>query len=429
MIRGRHGAEPTASREKEARYTEKMRGGVAWPLALGIVSAALTVPEVEAGAAPAPGGAAQSFWSRAASAKAPKGANGETIPWFVTAVERTAQGRYVEAAAAYGMALAAGADAPALYANLGEVLMADGQLGAAEACYRDAVAAASVPRLPNFANFPNFPNVANLAGVETRGAPRFDDLRGRTQDLTLAYLGLAVALDRDGQTRAAREMMQRALALDATASVLAVAQLPNSELFFVPAGDVYYYVGLARAVAGRREEAADAFRQFLAHQPGSRWAMRAAGHLSELGPGPAPGSPRSPSSSGPSLAGPEHDRRSGPRVLAVGTVLSTGGSLAPLIDAAWRQQGAILDDCLGASPELATARAPVRLAVEVTLDGRGRVSSAVVKLSPAAEAWSSADSLSRCLKTAIETRLRLPAPPTRRPTRARTELLIGLGPR
>ena len=34
--------------------------------------------------------------------------------------------------------------------------MADGQLAAAEACYRDAVAAASVARLPNFANVANF---------------------------------------------------------------------------------------------------------------------------------------------------------------------------------------------------------------------------------------------------------------------------------
>jgi hypothetical protein len=240
----------------------------------------------------------------------------------------------------------------------------------------------------------------------------------------LAYLGLAVALDRDGQTGAAREMMQRALALDSTTSVLAVAERPNSDLFFVPAGDVYYYVGLARAVAGRREEAADAFREFLARQPGSRWTMRANAHLSELGGRPGSGAPVSPNGpSGPPR--PEHDRRSGPRVVAVGTVLSTGGSLAPLIDGAWREQAAILDDCLGAVPELAAARAPVRIAVELTIDGQGRVSSVVVKLPPAAEAWSSAATLSRCLERAIETRLRLPAPPTRRSTRARTELLVG----
>ena len=395
-----------------------MRGGVAWPLALAVVPAALvTILGGEADAAPAAGGAGQSFWSRAAGGKSvSKGADGETVPWFVTAVERTAQGRYVEAAAAYGMALAAGADAPAVYANLGEVLMADGQLRAAEACYRDAVAAASAPRVPNFTNFPS---------AEALGSSRFDDPRGRGQDLMLAYLGLAVALDRDGQTGAAREMMQRALALDSTTSVLAVAERPNSDLFFVPAGDVYYYLGLARSVAGRRDEAADAFREFLAHQPGGRWTMRAKAHLSELGSTPPPGSLMSPSAPRAS-PGPEQGRRSGPRVVAVGTVLSTGGSLAPLIDAAWREQAVILDDCLGAVPELAAARAPVRLAVELTIDGHGRVSSAVVKLPPAATAWSSGEKLSRCLERAIETRLRLPAPPTRRSTRARTELLVGV---
>ena len=397
-----------------------MRGGVAWALALAVVPAALLAAMGGgAGAAPAAGGLGPSFWNRAARVEAgPKGADSQTARWFVTAVERTTQGRYVEAAAAYGLALAAGADAPAIYANLGEVLMADGQLAAAEACYRDAVAAASVARPPNFGDF------AIGAKSEPLGAQRFDDPRGRAQDLTLGYLGLAVALDRDGQTRAAREMMQRALALDSTTSVLAVAALPNSDLFFVPPGDVYYYLGLARSVAGRREEAADAFREFLVHQPGSRWAGRAEEHLTELGQRPAPGLPTSPPGlGGPS--GPAQRRGSGPRVVAVGTVLSTGGSVAPLIDAAWREQAAILDDCLSAAPELVAARAPLRLAVELTIDGHGRVSSVAVKLPPAAQAWPSAEKLSGCLERAIATRLRLPLPPSRRSTRARTELLVG----
>ncbi len=400
-----------------------MRGGVARVLAPAVVATALlTVTGRGAGAAPAADGAGQSFWSRAGGAKAvANGAEGATARWFVAAVERTTQGRYVEAAAAYGVALAMGADAPAVYANLGEVLMADGQLAAAEACYRDAIAAASVVRLPNFANF------GSSANIESLEAQRLDDPRGRAQDLTLAYLGLAVALDRDGQTQAAREMMQRALALDSTTSVLAVAELPSSDLFFVPAGDVYYYVGLARSVAGRRDEAVEAFHEFLVHQPASRWAAGAKAHLTELERSPAPGVPTSSAGlPGPSTpSGPGHGRGSGPRVVAVGTVLSTGGSVAPLIDAAWREQAAILDDCLSAAPELAAARAPLRLAVELTIDGRGRVSSVAVKLPPAVQAWPSAEKLSGCLARAIETRLRLPVPPARRPTRARTELLVG----
>ena len=326
-----------------------MRGGLGWPLALAVVvSAGSTFWGRGAAAAPAPSGARQSFWSRAAGAEAaPRGGDGETAGWFGAAVARTSEGRYAEAAAGYGVALAAGADAPAVYANLGEVLMADGQLAAAEACYRDAVAVASS------SHFSTVGNVASIPSISTWGGQRFDDPRARAQDLTLAYLGLAVALDRDGQTRAAREMMQRALALDATTSVLAVAALPDADLFFVPAGDVYYYIGLARSVAGRREEAADAFHEFLARQPGSRWAAQAEGHLTALGGASAGGSPRLPSAppSPPSPASPvspERRRLSGPRVVAVGTVLSTGGSVAPLIDAAWRDQAAILDDCLGA---------------------------------------------------------------------------------
>jgi hypothetical protein len=225
-------------------------------------------------------------------------------------------------------------------------------------------------------------------------------------------------------------MMQRALAVDSTMSVLVVAVHPHSDLFFVPVGDVYYYIGLARSVAGRRQEAADAFRQFLAHQPGSRWAIRAQGHLTELGLRPAPGLPTLPSLPfGPTLPsgppGPELGGGNRPRVVAVGTVLSTGGSVAPLIDAAWRNQVAILDDCLSAVPELAALRLPVRLAVELTIDGHGRVPSAVVKLPPSAQVWSSAEKLSGCLERAITTRLRLSLPPARRPTRARTELLVG----
>lgn len=118
-------------------------------------------------------------------------------------------------------------------------------------------------------------------------------------------------------------------------------------------------------------------------------------------------------------------------MVAVGTVLSTGGSVAPLIDAAWRDQAAILDDCLAAAPELAAARVPLRLAVELTIDRHGRISTAAVKLPPLAQAWPSAQVLSGCLERAIKTRLRLPTPPAARQTRAQTELLVGfpaLGP-
>ncbi len=62
-------------------------------------------------------------------------------------------------------------------------------------------------------------------------------IRGRGRRIWCSgIVGLAVALDRDGQPRAAHETMRRALALDATMAVLAVAALPNADLFFVPRG-------------------------------------------------------------------------------------------------------------------------------------------------------------------------------------------------
>jgi tetratricopeptide (TPR) repeat protein len=388
-----------------------MRGALGLALALalcgGVPSARAAPPTAEAGQTSRTGQSGQPFWSRAGGVS--PGRDDGTSGLFAAAVKRTTEGRYREAAAAYGAALAAGADAPAVYANLAEVLMADGQLAGAEASYRDAIAAASSVSLPG-------PRLLLL-----------DDSRGRAQDLLLAYLGLAVALDRDGQPRAASEMMRRALALDATTAVLAVAALPNTDLFFVPEGEVYYYLGLARSVAGRRSEAAEAFREFLTRTPASRWATRAEAHLTELAElalAPTPTSPISPIS--PSSL-PESQQRpaSAPRVIAIGTVLATGGAAAPLIDAAWREQQAILDDCLSAAPELAAARVPVRLAVELAIDRRGRITAAAIRLPPAVAAWGSAEKLSLCLEQAIKTGLRLPAPQAARSTRARTELLVG----
>jgi tetratricopeptide (TPR) repeat protein len=377
-----------------------MRGpALALALALCSVVSAASAGEPRPAGEAAPMG--PSFWGRAGRGAEPgaTAAPGEaTAAWFAVAIERTNQGRYGEAAAAYGAAIAAGAGAPAVYSNLGEVLMADGRLREAEAAYREAIALASA-----------------VPGV---GVVALDDPLARTQELELGYVGLAVALDRDGQTRAAHETMRRALALDSTMAVLAVAALPDADLFFVPRGEVHYYLGLARAIAGRRDEAADAFREFLTALPHSRWTAQARAHLAELD---ARDNPPPPSAAG--AAGPRPT--TGPRVMAAGTVLATGGAAAPLIDAAWREQAAILDACFDATPAL--GRAPVRLAVEMTIDRRGRVTAAAVKLPPGLELRGSAATLAACLEQAVVTHLRLPA--AARSTRARTELLVGVSPR
>jgi len=361
--------------------------GVAWGASAG--------EPRQGGEVPATG---PTFWGRAGGGGGLGAAPDAKAAWFAVAVARTNEGRYAEAAAAYGAAIAAGAESPAVYSNLGEVLMADGRLREAEGAYREAIAvAAAVP------------------GV---GSLRLDDPRARAQDLVLGYLGLAVALDRDGQARAAHETMRRALTLDSTMAVLAVAALPDADLFFVPRGEVLYYLGLARAIAGRRDEAADAFRQFLDEAPHSRWAGQARAHLAELEvPDVAAPTPRGAAPS----AGPRPG--AGPRVLAAGTVLATGGAAAPLIDAAWREQTAILDACLDAPPELRAGHAPIRLAVEMTIDRRGRVTAAAVKLPAGLALGGSATTFASCVERAVVTHLRLPA--SARSTRARTELLLG----
>ncbi len=335
---------------------------------------------------------AEPFWIRVAHpAPAPAAAlalsesrddRAEAQRWLELGAERVRQGRSGEAVTAYGLAIAAGATDPAVYAHLGEALMAEGKLAEAEARYRDAIAAAS---------------------DGTPGAAR-----GLTQERALAHYGLAVALDRDLQPVAAREMMGRALALDPTAAVLTVAALPGSDLSFAPDGDVAYYRGLAAEVAGRRGEALSAFREFLARLPASRFAARAEAHLVAL--------------AGPGVSGAGRSAR-GPRVIATGTVLAAGGVAAPELDAAWHDHLALLDPCLDASPALGAAGGSVRLSIDLEIDARGRVARAAVK-GPLGGAALDPE-LAACIEAAVKAGLRLPRPSPARITAARTELIVG----
>jgi tetratricopeptide (TPR) repeat protein len=364
--------------------------GLTVPVEAGPLSPPTAVP-----VDPAPSGAELPFWVRAS--RLPEQSGGDRGPaseasqrarWLRLALERTRQGSYQTAAKAYVAALAAGAAGPAVITNLAEVLMADGRLGEAEARYRDA--------------------------IEVATATDSGDPRALTQDLALAWYGLAVALDRDEQPVAAREMMGRALALDPPTAVLKVAALGNGDLFFVPDGEAFYYLGLAASVAGRPGDAVEAYRQFLTRAPGNRWIRLAERHIVEL-TGGRPGAPQALS---PAAGSPEARAPRGPRLVATGTVLATGGLAAPLIDAAWRDQAAILDDCLDAVAEVSAGG--VRFAIELDVDSRGRVAGVSAKVpSPPGEAFA------RCVESAVKTRLRLRAPALARPTHARTEFIIG----
>ena len=306
-------------------------------------------------------------------------AGAEPVLWLQLGALRARRGAYREAAAAYGMTAmegraSANGASPDVYANLGEVLMADGRLAEAEARYRDAIA---------------------VATSETTG-----ERRPRSQDLALAYYGLAVALDRDKQPGAAREAMARALAQDPGGAVLKVAAMPNRDLFFVPDGDVYYYLGLAAETEGRSLDAAAAFREFLTRRPDSRWAAAATAHVHAAEEKPQrDGAP----------AGPI------PRVVAVGTVQASGGIAAPLIDAAWRDRLTLLDPCLAA----ARGGGSVRVGIDLDFDARGRVTRASIE-----RAGPLGEDFARCAEAAVTGRLTVAVPSRGKPTHARTEILI-----
>jgi tetratricopeptide (TPR) repeat protein len=144
--------------------------------------------------------------------------------------------------------LLAGVDpgASLLYGNSAETLMALGRLDAAITRYHAAADAALAPN--------------------ERG---------------LAWYGLAVAYDRDEQIEKAQEAIRQALALDPP-----MEYLSDPNVFFMPAGEKDYYLGLGQLQKGDAPAAAESFRKFLAELPGSRWANRARAHLVEIAGAP-----------------------------------------------------------------------------------------------------------------------------------------------
>jgi tetratricopeptide (TPR) repeat protein len=310
--------------------------------------------------------------------------------WFHLGVERSRQGRFAEALVAYESLVAVGdADAAAL-TNMAELLMAEGRLVESEARYREAI------RLEAQAT--------PFGRIETSHA------------LAVATYGLAVALDRESEPEAAREMMSRALKLDARHALLTAAEQPDTDLFFVPDGDVYYYLGLAGEVAGDVDDGAAAFQEFLRRRPRDASATRARAHLDGLLALARAGAPARGVGRGSSPA---------PRVVAAGTVLADGPVPAPLVDAAWRGRADLLDACLAeaAAADALPSREGLRLAFELTIDARGVVTEAVAKAPAALDA-----TFARCAEAALRDGLRVPPPRRARPTHARLELLVGVAP-
>jgi tetratricopeptide (TPR) repeat protein len=317
--------------------------------------------------------------------RAPRGSDASAC-WFRLAVERSRAGRLADALAAYERLIALGDADGAVHANAGEVLMGLGRLPEAEERYREAL-------------------------VLDAPSPASTRIENPTSLLFSTY-GLAVVLDRAGRAVAAREMMARALTLDPRAARLAVAARADADVFFIPDGDVYYYLGLAAEVAGRTNDAEAAFQEFASRLPRSPWLPRARAHLDGLVASEGSGHPPGAARTLPRL-----------RVLAAGTVLASGPVPAPLVDAAWRERPRLVDDCLAEGVRLGTlqSRDSFRFAVELTFDAGGAVTEAVAKTPASVDA-----SFARCVEVAVRGGLRVPRPRVAHATRARLELLVGL---
>jgi tetratricopeptide (TPR) repeat protein len=91
-------------------------------------------------------------------------------------------------------------------------------------------------------------------------------------DFTYGY-GLAVALDRDGQTALAREVMLSYAATDR------MRDLHRGSVFFVPDGEIEYYLALGHEALEDFDQAAEHYRRFIASGAHPRYQARAAENL------------------------------------------------------------------------------------------------------------------------------------------------------
>ena len=107
-----------------------------------------------------------------------------------------------------------------------------------------------------------------------------------------------------------------------------------------------------------------------------------------------------------------------PRVLSHGTVLATGGIAAPLVDAAWRDQMPILDECLD-GVRLAP-HATLRIAIEMDVDARGKLTRVIAKVPAPFE-----ERFAHCVESVAKARLHFTAPAAGRTSMARTEMVLG----
>jgi tetratricopeptide (TPR) repeat protein len=96
----------------------------------------------------------------------------------------------------------------------------------------------------------------------------------RPRSNSAAWWGLMVALDRRGRTFAAEQAAREALMRDP-----GLDGLRGPDVFFVPPGDVHYYLALAHQAGGRARESLREWERFLERLPESPHAERAREHV------------------------------------------------------------------------------------------------------------------------------------------------------
>lgn len=112
-------------------------------------------------------------------------------------------------------------------------------------------------------------------------------IRLRPQGNNAAWWGLMIAHDRLGQTAASLQARRHALTLDPN-----LRGLVGTGTFFVPPGDVHYYLALAYEGQGRIRDAVAQWRRYLRARPQSRWKKRVQLHQARLGRALASWKPR-----------------------------------------------------------------------------------------------------------------------------------------
>lgn len=112
-----------------------------------------------------------------------------------------------------------------------------------------------------------------------KGAVRlyYRSLHLRPRRNAAAWWGLMVAYDRLGRTLPSQRAARQALTLDPY-----LQGLRGKDVFFVPPGDVHYYLALVADLQGRPRAALRRFARYLRAQPRSPWRWRVREHQRRL---------------------------------------------------------------------------------------------------------------------------------------------------